>query len=153
MLSLQSKGLLGVFSSTTVQKHQFLVISLLYDPTVTFLGFPDSSVGKESACSAGDSSSVPGSVRSTGGGIGYPLQHSGLENPMDCVVHGVANSLSLSFFLTSYLTTGGTRALTVWTFVSKVMSLVFFFLMSLLFNTLSRFVIVFLLRSKHLFPS
>ena len=38
--------------------------------------FPHSSVGKESACSAGDPSSVPGSGRSTGEGIGYPLQYT-----------------------------------------------------------------------------
>ena len=40
------------------------------------MGFPDSSVGKESACNAGDPSSTPGSGRSTGEGIGYPLQFS-----------------------------------------------------------------------------
>ena len=40
------------------------------------LGFPDSSVGKESACNAGDPSSIPGSGRSPGEGIGYPLQYS-----------------------------------------------------------------------------
>ena len=39
-----------------------------------FKGFPDSSVGKESTCSAGDPSSIPGSGISTGEGIGYPLQ-------------------------------------------------------------------------------
>ena len=95
-------------------------------------GFPDSSVGKESACNAGDPGSIPGSGRSTGEGIGYPfqyswaslvaqlvknlsamqetwvpslgwedspgegkgypLQYSGLENSMDCIVHGVAKS-------------------------------------------------------------
>ena len=38
--------------------------------------FPDSSVGKESACNAGDPSSIPGSGRSAGEGIGYPLQYS-----------------------------------------------------------------------------
>ena len=91
-------------------------------------GFPDGSVGKESACSAGDPSSVPRSRRSAGEGTGYPLQYSwaslvaqlvknppatretwvrslswedpvkkeglptpvlGLENSMDCTVHGV----------------------------------------------------------------
>ena len=36
-------------------------------------GFPDSSVGKESTCNARDPSSIPGSGRSPGGGIGYPL--------------------------------------------------------------------------------
>ena len=40
------------------------------------LGFPDSSVGKESACNAEDPGSIPGSRRSTGERIGYPLQYS-----------------------------------------------------------------------------
>ena len=39
-------------------------------------GFPDSSVGKESACSAGVPDSIPGWGRSAGEGIGYPLQYS-----------------------------------------------------------------------------
>ena len=39
-------------------------------------GFPDSSVGKESACNAGDPSLIPGSGRSAGKGIDYPLQYS-----------------------------------------------------------------------------
>jgi len=39
-------------------------------------GFPDSSVDKESACNAGDPGSIPGSGRSPGEGIGYPLQYS-----------------------------------------------------------------------------
>ena len=97
------------------------------------LGFPDSSVGKESACKAGDSGSIPGLGRSPGEGIdyplqyswaslvsqlagkvstcnagdlgsiprlgispgegnSYPLQYSGLENSMDCIVHGVTKS-------------------------------------------------------------
>ena len=56
------------------------------------LGFPDSSVGKESACNAGDPGSIPGSERSPGKGNYYPLQYSGLENSMDCIVHGVPKS-------------------------------------------------------------
>ena len=95
---------------------------------MTIMGFPDSSVGKESACNAGHPGSIPGSGRSAGEGIdyplqyswaslvsqlvnnlghldssrglgrspgegnGYPLQYSGLENSMDCIVHGVAKS-------------------------------------------------------------
>ena len=39
-------------------------------------GFPSSSAGKESTCNAGDPSMIPGSGRSTGEGIGYPLQYS-----------------------------------------------------------------------------
>ena len=56
------------------------------------LGFPCGSVGKESACNAGDPSSIPGSGRSPGEGNCYPLQYSGLENSMDCIVHGVPES-------------------------------------------------------------
>ena len=99
-ISLQSKGLLRVFSNTTVQKHQFFgtqlffivqlshqtialtrwifagkVMSLLYN-MLSRLGFPDNPVGKESACNAEDPGSIPGSGRSTGEGIGYPLQYS-----------------------------------------------------------------------------
>ena len=40
------------------------------------MGFPDSSVGKQSASNAGDSGSIPGSGRCAGEGIGYPLQYS-----------------------------------------------------------------------------
>ena len=40
----------------------------------------------------GDLGSIPGLGRSPGEGKGYPLQYSGLENSMDCVVHGVAES-------------------------------------------------------------
>ena len=42
-------------------------------------GFPDSLVGKEFTCKAGDSGSIPGSGRSPGEGIGYTLQYSCLE--------------------------------------------------------------------------
>ena len=55
-------------------------------------GFPDSWVGKESTCSAENPGSIPGLGRSPGEGKGYPLQYSGLENSMDCIVHGVTKS-------------------------------------------------------------
>ena len=50
------------------------------------------SAGKESNCSAGDLSSIPELGRSRGERKGYPLQYSGLENSMDCTVHGVIKS-------------------------------------------------------------
>ena len=50
---------------------------------LTFLDFPGSSDGKESACNAGDVGSISGSGRSPGEGSGYALQYSCLENPMD----------------------------------------------------------------------
>ena len=61
-------------------------------PLQYFLGFPGGSAGKESTWNAGDMSSIPGLGRSPGEGKGYPLQYSGLENSMDCMVHGVAKS-------------------------------------------------------------
>src|SRR5574337_1671784 len=57
------------------------------------MGFPDSSVGKESACNAGYLGSIPGLGRSPGEGKGYPFQYSGLENSMACIVHGVTKEL------------------------------------------------------------
>ena len=54
--------------------------------------FPCGSAGKESVCNAGDLGSIPGLGRSPGEGSGYPLQYSGLENPMDYTVHGVTKS-------------------------------------------------------------
>ena len=103
---------------------------LILKLTPNAAGFPDSSVGKEPTCNAGDPGlipglggsagegigyplqyswvslvaqlvknlpvgdlcSIPGLRRSLGEGKGYPLQYSGLENSMDCIVHGVAKS-------------------------------------------------------------
>ena len=63
-------------------------------------GFPGRSAGKESACNAGDLGSIPGLGRSPEEGKGYPLQYSGLENSMDCIVHGLTKSRTrLSNFL------------------------------------------------------
>ena len=59
--------------NTDIQESipRFLSPSDLY-----LLGFPDNSVGKDSTCNAGDLRSIPGSGRSAGEGIGYPLQYS-----------------------------------------------------------------------------
>ena len=61
-------------------------------PTPVFLGFPCGSAGKESASNLGDLGSTLGLGRSPGEGKGDPLQYSGLENSMDCIVHGVVKS-------------------------------------------------------------
>ena len=61
----------------------------LYSPLE---GFPGGSAGKESACSVGDLGLIPGLGRSSGEGNSYPLQYCGLENSMDCTVHGVTKS-------------------------------------------------------------
>jgi len=56
------------------------------------VGFPGGSAGKESTCNVGDLRLIPGLGRSPEEGKEYPLQYSGLENSMDCTVHGVAKS-------------------------------------------------------------
>ena len=61
-------------------------------PTLVFLGFPCGSAGEVSICNAGDLGSIPGLGRSPGEGKGYSLQYSGLENSLNCIVHGVAKS-------------------------------------------------------------
>ena len=55
-------------------------------------GFLGGLAGKESICNVGDLGLISGLGRSLGEGNGYPLQHSGLENSMDCIVHAVAKS-------------------------------------------------------------
>ena len=61
------------------------------------MGFPDSSVSKESAYNGGDPGLIPGLGRSRGEGNGYSPQYSGLENSMDrgawqAAVHRVTKS-------------------------------------------------------------
>ena len=63
------------------------------------MGFPGGSGGKESACSAGDPGSIPGSGRSPGEGNGNPLHYSCLENSIDrgawwVTVHGISKRLT-----------------------------------------------------------
>ena len=66
-----------------------------YNREPLILDFTGSSDGKESACSAEDLDSIPGSGGFPQGGNGYPLQYSCLENPTDrggwwAIIHGVA---------------------------------------------------------------
>ena len=61
-------------------------------PTLVFLGSPGGLAGKESTCIGGDLGLIPGLERSPEEGKGHLLQYSGLENSMDCIVHGVTKS-------------------------------------------------------------
>ena len=61
-------------------------------PTPVFLCFPCGLVGKEFSCNMEDLGLIPWLGRSPGEGKGYPLQYSGLENSMNCIVYGVAES-------------------------------------------------------------
>ena len=67
-------------SYETVPLHVSLQVPYIrysqFLPLFPYYGFPHSSVGKESSCNAEDPSSIPGSRRSAGEGIGYPLQYS-----------------------------------------------------------------------------
>ena len=54
--------------------------------------FPGGSDGKASARNAGDPGSIPGLGRSSGEGNHSPVQYSGLENSVDCIVHEVTKS-------------------------------------------------------------
>ena len=74
-----------------------------YSTHSSILGFPCGSAGKESSCHAGDLGSIPGLGRPPGEGKGCPLQYSGLENSMDCIVHRVSKSwVQLSDFHLSH---------------------------------------------------
>ena len=66
------------------------------------VGFPDSSVGKESTHNAGDLGLIPGLERAPVEGKGYPLQYSGLENSMDYTVHGVPKRWTLTKWLSQH---------------------------------------------------
>ena len=72
--------------------HCLLTILLLQDLLPVIMDFPCGSAGKKFACNAGDLGLILGLGRSSGEGKGYPLQYSGLENSMDCIVHGVSKS-------------------------------------------------------------
>ena len=67
-----------------------------------YMGFLGGSAGKKSACNAGDLDSFPGLGRSPGEGKGYPLQYSGQENPMDCIVHGILQARILEWVAFSF---------------------------------------------------
>ena len=58
-------------------------------PTPVFFSLPGCSAGKKSTHNGGDLGLILGSGRSPGDGDGYPLQYSGLENSMDCIIHGM----------------------------------------------------------------
>ena len=71
------------------------------------MGFPGSSVGKESACSAGSTGLIPGLERSPGERRGSPLLYSCWEIPMDrgawwTTVYGVAESWTWLKLLNTY---------------------------------------------------
>ena len=69
-----------------------LKLFILFWHIADYRAFPGSSAGKESACRAGDLSSIPELGGSPGEGKAYPLPYSGLENSVDHIVNGVTKS-------------------------------------------------------------
>ena len=67
----------------------FVFMWLISLSTTISKGFPGSLADKESACNTRYLGSIPGLGRPPGEEKGYPLQYCGLENSMDCIVHGV----------------------------------------------------------------
>ena len=80
-----------VFNSQTYL-HWASSNQLQFRFSTLILGFPCGSAGREFTYNAEDLGETPGLGRCPGEGKGYPLQYSGLENSMDCTVHGVAKS-------------------------------------------------------------
>ena len=64
----------------------------LWGPAFKSQLHPCGTAGKESTCDAGDLGLIPGLGRSPEEGKDYPLQYSGLENSLDCMVHGIIKS-------------------------------------------------------------
>ena len=82
----------------TYTHTKYLMISMLKN-----YGFPGSLASKEPTCNVGDLDLIPGLGRSPGEGNGYPLQYSGLENTMDCIVHGVAKRHNWEIFTSPHV--------------------------------------------------
>ena len=80
------------FAYSFVCKLSVSIFLYIITNSLSSLGFPCGSADKESACNAGDLGLILGSGRSPGEGKLYPVQYSGLENSMDCIVHGVTKS-------------------------------------------------------------
>ena len=81
---------------TRLHAYIYIYPFLTYFPLWFIRGFPGGSDGKESAYTAEDLGSIPGSGRSPGEGNGNPLQYPCLEHPMDgawrATVHGVTKN-------------------------------------------------------------
>ena len=104
----REKGNSQLQRATLTLKTQEIHRPLVWKWGCTFNWVPGSSAGKESTHNAGDLGSIPGLGRSLGERKGYPLQYSGLENSMDCIVPGVAKSQTpLSDFHFNYEMTSG----------------------------------------------
>ena len=116
--SINSFCLVYLFHVDIPQISYVLILYLLSECSqsdlwfwLTPMYFPCGSAGVESACNVGDLGSILGLGRSLGEGKGYPLQHSGLENSMNCIVRGVAKSWTRLSDFYIYIYTDGSHIL------------------------------------------
>ena len=133
-MSLFSSIVLALWNFLNLRRGQFSLFyffGIIICIFTLMLGFPGGSAGKESACNVGDLGSIPGVGRSPGEGKGYPLQYSGLENSMNCIVSGIAKSWTrLSNFHFSLLCfTLRTGSLFSSILILYFLTLIFFFFM------------------------
>ena len=103
--SLPGSSIHGILQARVLEWVAIAFSPVLYSRslliTCFIVGFPCGSAGKESTCNVGDLGSIPRLGRSSREGQGYTLQYSGLENSMDCIVHGVTkNQTWLTFIFT-----------------------------------------------------
>ena len=90
--AIPSRIVFKILNNKLVQRFLDSPVLVVMYWTSLIMSFPCGWAGKESACNAGDLGSIPGLGRSPGEKKGYPLQYSGLENSIDCIVHGVVKS-------------------------------------------------------------
>ena len=105
---LQDCGLQPKAASSISPAHCSVQMSS-FSNLCCLVGFLGGSAFKESACNVEGVGSIPELGRSPEEGNGYPLQYPGLENSMDCVVHGAAKSWTRlsDFHFTSVSGQGG----------------------------------------------
>ena len=114
---LNSPENLCLSSKAVITKYHRLVgwgLEVYKQQIIISEGFPYGSAGKEFSCNVGDLDSIPGMGRSPREEKGYPLQYSGLENSMDCIVHGVTKSWTrlsdFHFLISQILEPGNPRS-------------------------------------------
>ena len=78
--------------STAAINHCYKTCTCFYVNISFHVGFPCGSAGRESTSNVEHLGSIPWLGRSPGERKDYPLQYSGLENSMDCIVNGVTKS-------------------------------------------------------------
>ena len=89
---IQHLFMIKTLQKMSIEGTYLNIVKAIYEKPTANIILNGGSDGKVSVYDAGHPGLIPGLERSPGEGKGYLLQYSGLENSMDCVVHGVAKS-------------------------------------------------------------